>query len=160
MRIFCSFFSAGRRLSWGSHLASNIFPVFKPTAALRDLCRACAALVFGCLLAIGPLGLMQAVAWAGMAVSYSARSGLAEGLKQTFDGEHPCAMCKKIAAAKQSEESPAKPAAPAPVKLVCLPSAPADLPAAAVRLTEERYPLANAELPLRPARPPSPPPRA
>jgi hypothetical protein len=35
-------------------------------------------------------------AWAGMAVSYSQQSGLIAGLSQTFDGEHPCPVCKAI----------------------------------------------------------------
>jgi hypothetical protein len=36
-----------------------------------------------------------------MAVSYSARDGIAEGLSRTFDGEHPCPLCLAIAAAER-----------------------------------------------------------
>ena len=35
---------------------------------------------------------------------YTAEKGLFTGVKETFDAEHPCAMCCKIARAKQQEE--------------------------------------------------------
>jgi hypothetical protein len=47
--------------------------------------------------------LLQSVAWVGMIVSYSERAPLKEALDQTFDGQHPCCLCKAIAAAKKSE---------------------------------------------------------
>ncbi len=40
--------------------------------------------------------LMQVVAWSGMLVSYSRDNTLAEAIGMTFDGEHPCPMCKAI----------------------------------------------------------------
>ena len=45
-------------------------------------------------------GVLQIAAWASMVSVYSAEKGLVVGLKETFDGEHPCAMCKKISTAK------------------------------------------------------------
>ena len=60
----------------------------------------------------GPLGMMQGVAWLKMIVTYSQTEGLAEGVKQTFDGDHPCEMCKLIAAAKKQQHQ--SPEAPAP----------------------------------------------
>ena len=70
-----------------------------------------------CLLAalhlgVGHLGVMQAVAWAKMLRDYSAEKGIAQAVRETFDGEHPCAMCCKIAQQKQDEErkEPALPA--------------------------------------------------
>jgi len=47
--------------------------------------------------------LLQTVAWTGMIVSYSERAPLKEALTYTFDGKHPCCLCKAIAAAKKSE---------------------------------------------------------
>ena len=47
---------------------------------------------------------MQCVAWLGMTISYSAQDGLVEGVKKTFDGEHPCPMCQAIAKVKQHEQ--------------------------------------------------------
>ncbi len=52
----------------------------------------------------GHLGVAQLVAWAGMLRDYTAEKGLAQGVKETFDAEHPCAMCSKIAEAKQQDE--------------------------------------------------------
>jgi len=46
---------------------------------------------------------LQVAAWVNMARVYSAEKGLVEGLKETFDGQHPCSMCKKITAAKDGE---------------------------------------------------------
>jgi hypothetical protein len=46
---------------------------------------------------------MQSIAWAGMAVSYSADSGIAAGLKKTFGGQHPCSLCHAITKAKQQD---------------------------------------------------------
>lgn len=40
---------------------------------------------------------LQGVAWMGMAVSYSLAEGsVADGLSKTFDGEHPCPLCKAV----------------------------------------------------------------
>jgi hypothetical protein len=46
---------------------------------------------------------LQSVAWAGMVVSYSEKAPLEVALTHTFDGKHPCCLCKVIAAAKKSE---------------------------------------------------------
>lgn len=52
----------------------------------------------------GHLGVAQIVAWAGMLRDYTVEKGFAQGVKDTFDAEHPCAMCSKIAEAKQQDE--------------------------------------------------------
>jgi hypothetical protein len=51
-------------------------------------------------------GLLQSVAWVGMVVSYSHDGGIGMGLEKTFDGKHPCALCKAIAVAKKAEKKP------------------------------------------------------
>ena len=56
-------------------------------------------------------GFFQSVAWVGMAVSYSQDAPLKEALVKTFDGKHPCPLCKEIAKGKQAEKRSA--AAPA-----------------------------------------------
>ena len=48
--------------------------------------------------------LLQAVAWAGMIVSYSQEAPIGEAVVKTFDGQHPCNLCKQIAKGKQSEK--------------------------------------------------------
>ncbi len=56
---------------------------------------------------------MQLVAWGGMLVNYSQQDGLVTGVKKTFDGEHPCCLCKKIEQARQQEQKqPNKPLPP------------------------------------------------
>jgi len=56
----------------------------------------------------GSIGLhwafLQAVAWTGMIVSYSQAVPLSEAMQKTFDGQHPCKLCKQIAKEKQSEK--------------------------------------------------------
>ena len=44
-----------------------------------------------------PQGLLQAVAWGWMITTYSQESGFGEGLRKTFDGQHPCSLCERIA---------------------------------------------------------------
>lgn len=63
-------------------------------------------LVLGAILHLtgGHWGVLQCVAWTKMLVEYSTEEGLLEGARKTFDGEHPCCMCKSIAAAKQQEK--------------------------------------------------------
>ncbi len=39
---------------------------------------------------------LQVVAWTGMIISYSKDRTLADAVSMTFDGEHPCPMCKSI----------------------------------------------------------------
>ncbi len=46
---------------------------------------------------------LQSVAWAGMIMSYSEKSPLKGALAETFDGKHPCPLCRAIAAGKKSE---------------------------------------------------------
>lgn len=46
----------------------------------------------------------QSLAWLGMVVSYSQGSTFNEALAKTFDGKHPCALCKEIDKSKRSEK--------------------------------------------------------
>ncbi len=55
----------------------------------------------------GHWAVLQSVAWVGMAVSYSKDAPLAEALVKTFDGNHPCALCKAVNAGKQAEQKQA-----------------------------------------------------
>jgi hypothetical protein len=61
------------------------------------------------LLLQGPAMLTQEIAWAGMLVTYTRDRGLARGVAETFDGDHPCAMCLKAAKMK-NDETDGKPA--------------------------------------------------
>jgi hypothetical protein len=47
---------------------------------------------------------MQMMAWAEMLHDYTQEKGLIVGVLETFDGEHPCAKCCKIAAVEKDEQ--------------------------------------------------------
>lgn len=60
--------------------------------------------ICGCLhLTGGPYALVQSYAWASMIIQYSKDDGIAKGVKDTFSGERPCPLCKKIATVKKDE---------------------------------------------------------
>jgi len=44
---------------------------------------------------------LQSVAWAGMLLSYSRSGSVATAIAKTFDGRHPCPLCKAIAKGEQ-----------------------------------------------------------
>ena len=46
---------------------------------------------------------LQTVAWTGMFIGFAQKAPLAEAVKKTFDGEHPCALCKLVAEGSQHE---------------------------------------------------------
>jgi hypothetical protein len=46
----------------------------------------------------------QTLAWAQMVISYSHDASLTEALVKTFDGKHPCKLCKNIDESKRSEK--------------------------------------------------------
>jgi hypothetical protein len=54
----------------------------------------------------GQYFLVQMVAWSQMIATYSKTTSLTEALKETFDGQHPCDLCKSIEKAKQTEKKP------------------------------------------------------
>jgi hypothetical protein len=64
---------------------------------------------------------LQSAAWVGMALSYSLQErSVAEGLSKTFDGQHPCPLCKAVDKGKQSEKkNPTERAAKLQLDLFC-----------------------------------------
>jgi hypothetical protein len=48
--------------------------------------------------------LLQSVAWTGMLAGNLQSGSIREAMAKTFDGEHPCCLCKAIASAKKSEQ--------------------------------------------------------
>ena len=48
--------------------------------------------------------ILQSVAWTGMVISYSQHGSFKEALERTFDGKHPCCLCKVVKAGRQSEQ--------------------------------------------------------
>lgn len=53
---------------------------------------------------------LQSAAWVGMVVAYSVEEGsISEGFSKTFDGDHPCPLCKMAEEGRNSEKKlPAK----------------------------------------------------
>ena len=100
---------------------------------------------------------LQSAAWVGMAVSYSIKAGsVTEGLSETFDGEHPCPMCKLVAEGKSSEKKDPKDAAKVKIELF----AQQYTVLAFASLTAPELPRAVDETaPARHVSPPVPPPR-
>ena len=52
----------------------------------------------------GHWAVLQTVAWATMIVDYSKNAPLTEAVQKTFDGQHPCQICKGIQKSRQSEK--------------------------------------------------------
>jgi hypothetical protein len=52
----------------------------------------------------GHLALLQTVAWGSMLVGFSRTESLEEAAKKTFDGKHPCHLCKVVKESKSQEE--------------------------------------------------------
>jgi len=52
----------------------------------------------------GHWALLQSAAWLGMAVSFSKTESVSVALEKTFDGKHPCPLCKIVKAGKASEK--------------------------------------------------------
>ena len=52
----------------------------------------------------GHLALLQTIAWGNMLVDYSSKGSFSEAVDKTFDGEHPCHLCKVVKKSKSEEE--------------------------------------------------------
>ncbi len=122
---------------------------------------ACAALAMF-FIAGGHWTALQTVAWAEMLHDYSQHSGsLAVAVEQTFDGQHPCELCRDIQAGKSKEHrgSPSVPIAKADAKVKAA-LAEATLLAPARPSVERFFPaLIASALVSRDDSPPTPPPR-
>jgi hypothetical protein len=57
----------------------------------------------------GHWALLQTVAWTNMLADNLRTGSLELALTKTFDGKHPCTLCKKISAGKRSEQKPELP---------------------------------------------------
>jgi hypothetical protein len=55
----------------------------------------------------GAIGLqwlaLQSIAWTSMIIDYSKRGTLCHAIAQTFDGAHPCSLCRVVNKANSSE---------------------------------------------------------
>jgi len=68
------------------------------------------AAFLSCLALFGASGghwvVLQSVAWTEMWVRYAHTETVTQAAVKTFDGKHPCAMCKRIIRAKSKDQKP------------------------------------------------------
>lgn len=50
--------------------------------------------------------LLQTVAWSGMVVTYAQEDCLRTALVKTFDGQHPCTLCRVVEDGRSAEKKP------------------------------------------------------
>jgi hypothetical protein len=51
---------------------------------------------------------LQSLAWTRMLLSYSRSGQIVAAVAKTFDGRHPCALCKEVAKSKKTESQPTR----------------------------------------------------
>lgn len=79
-----------------------------------------ASIVIALCLSIGAhWAALQSVAWAMMLVQYAQQAPFTAAVAQTFDGEHPCHLCKGINAAQQTPQKRAVVAGSIKLDLIC-----------------------------------------
>jgi hypothetical protein len=49
---------------------------------------------------------LQSVAWTTMMIQNAKQASFCEAMERTFDGAHPCDLCKRISKAKGAEKKP------------------------------------------------------
>ena len=75
-----------------------------------------------CLLVCGISGhwaVLQSVAWATMLLENVQNAPVVLALQKTFDGKHPCRICKVVAEGKKSEQRQAAQAPGLKIELIC-----------------------------------------
>jgi hypothetical protein len=100
---------------------------------------------------------MQSAAWAGMFVNSLRKDSIPLAVTETFDGKHPCPLCKAIAKSESSQEKTEL--MPTITRIVFLPTARVFTFAAPDRFQLVR--MRSDTIAQTPANPPlTPPPRA
>lgn len=83
---------------------------------MRSFCRA--LLIAALVLSIGlHWAVLQSAAWVGMIVNYTRDGSVGEAIQKTFDGAHPCALCRLVEQGTSKEKGPQK-KAPDPEKVI------------------------------------------
>ena len=63
---------------------------------------------------------LQSIAWATMIANYSQHCSFGQAIVQTFDGKHPCDLCKHISKAKATEKKQDNQRGATKVDLICI----------------------------------------
>ena len=100
---------------------------------------------------------LQSVAWASMLVERTAQSDWREAVRTTFDGQHPCQLCRVVQSAQSEDGDSTDPIQVPQFELLC--------GGASTPWVESRpRPVPQfgdpVMIPQRRLRPPSPPPRS
>jgi hypothetical protein len=103
----------------------------------------------------GHWAVLQSVAWTTMLADNLQSGSMSDALVKTFDGKHPCPLCKAIAAGKQSAK---KTDFTLRLKPLQFPPAPEKL-ALHAPSRFELLPVTNTSADALPDQPPVPPPR-
>ena len=72
-------------------------------SVLRCIGRAVGIFALCCAIGLQWVAL-QSIAWTAMIVDYSKHASLSKALAQTFDGAHPCSLCRIVAKSKACEK--------------------------------------------------------
>jgi hypothetical protein len=91
-----------------------------------------------------------------MVINYSQHCSFVRAVEQTFDGSHPCGLCKRISKAKDTEKKPDNQRSTAKTDLICVVRQFALVP----RFRPVAYSERAGLLVGGSKQPPSPPPRA
>jgi hypothetical protein len=100
--------------------------------------------------------ILQPVAWAGMIVSYSREGGWRAALSRTFDGRHPCELCKVVQEGTKNQAKNSLPTPELKPDAWMTRSGAWLFPPPFLAVVPSEYLLP----PLFPSSPPSPPPRS
>ena len=115
-------------------------------------------LLLACLHLMGGHWLaLQGVAWISMFVDHSREETLAAAVSKTFDGRHPCPLCKAVTTGQSEEREQKEDPTDPSVKLVGVLSVEGASPI--LRSRALRYFLREPRAGSMAGRPPSPPPR-
>ena len=98
---------------------------------------------------------LQSVAWTTMLANNLRTQSLTEAVTHTFDGKHPCCLCKAIAATKKSGK---KTEFTLQIPKIEFPPSPEN-PVLAAPSRLQRLPLTDSSAESLAVRPPTPPPR-
>jgi hypothetical protein len=66
---------------------------------------------------------LQSLAWTTMMIDYSKRTALCQAIAQTFDGAHPCSLCKVVSKGKDSEKKQTLQSPSPKIDMICAPLA-------------------------------------
>jgi hypothetical protein len=70
---------------------------------IRWIARAVTIFALCCAIGLQWLAL-QSIAWTSMIIDYSKRGTLCQAFAQTFDGAHPCSLCRVVNKANSTEK--------------------------------------------------------